>query len=94
MSITIATTMNKKVICFGEVLFDIFPTHQKIGGAPLNVALRLSSLGLESHIISRIGNDERGRELLAFIENKGIDRSTIQLDQTLNTGEVIVKLNE
>ena len=86
--------MNKKVICFGEVLFDIFPTHQKIGGAPLNVALRLSSLGLESHIISRIGNDERGRELLAFIENKGIDRSTIQLDHTLNTGEVIVKLNE
>ena len=86
--------MNKKVICFGEVLFDIFPTHQKIGGTPLNVALRLSSLGLESHIISRIGNDERGRELLAFIENKGIDRSTIQLDHTLNTGEVIVKLNE
>ncbi|MCL6460572.1 MAG: carbohydrate kinase [Flavobacterium micromati] len=85
--------MNKKVICFGEVLFDVFPTHQKIGGAPLNVALRLASLGEQSQIISRIGNDEKGRELLEFIKNKGIDRSTIQLDQTLNTGEVIVKLN-
>jgi len=85
--------MNKKVICFGEVLFDVFPTHQKIGGAPLNVALRLSSLGVQSQIISRIGNDKKGRELLEFIENKGIDRSTIQIDQTLDTGEVIVKLN-
>jgi fructokinase len=85
--------MNKKVICFGEVLFDVFPTHQKIGGAPLNVALRLASLGVQSQIISRIGNDEKGRELLEFIKNKGIDRSTIQLDQSLNTGEVIVKLN-
>ncbi|MGB5941551.1 MAG: hypothetical protein WBG71_01590 [Leeuwenhoekiella sp.] len=30
---------------FGEVLFDVFPGHEKIGGAPLNVALRLQSLG-------------------------------------------------
>ncbi|MDO8316353.1 MAG: carbohydrate kinase, partial [Flavobacterium sp.] len=35
--------MTKKIICFGEVLFDVFPTHRKIGGAPLNVALRLAS---------------------------------------------------
>ncbi|SHF90695.1 fructokinase [Flavobacterium micromati] len=85
--------MNKKVICFGEVLFDVFPTHLKIGGAPLNVALRLASLGVQSQIISRIGNDEKGRELLEFIKNKGIAHSTIQLDRTLNTGEVTVKLN-
>ena len=34
-----------KVICFGEVLWDVFPTHKKIGGAPLNVALRLKYFG-------------------------------------------------
>ena len=36
--------MSKKVICFGEVLWDIFPEGEKIGGAPLNVALRLKAL--------------------------------------------------
>ena len=30
-----------KITCFGEVLWDVFKTHEKIGGAPLNVALRL-----------------------------------------------------
>jgi fructokinase len=34
------------IVCFGEVLYDVFPTHKEIGGAPLNVALRLASLGL------------------------------------------------
>ena len=33
-----------KIVCFGEVLWDVFPTHKKIGGAPLNVAIRLKSL--------------------------------------------------
>ncbi len=30
-----------RIVCFGEVLWDVFPTHKKIGGAPLNVASRL-----------------------------------------------------
>jgi fructokinase len=41
-----------KVVCFGEVLWDVFPTHKTIGGAPLNVALRLHSLNNEVAIIS------------------------------------------
>lgn len=86
--------MTKNIICFGEVLFDVFPTHKKIGGAPLNVALRLASLGINAQIISRTGNDEIGRELLAFIKKNGVDTDTIQIDENLSTGEVIVQLNE
>jgi fructokinase len=86
--------MTKKIICFGEVLFDVFPTHRKIGGAPLNVALRLASLGVNAEIISRIGNDEIGKELLAFIKENGVTTDTIQVDQNLSTGEVIVQLND
>ena len=56
--------MTKKVICFGEVLYDVFPTHRKIGGAPLNVAIRMASLGINTKIISRVGNDEIGKELI------------------------------
>ena len=86
--------MTKKIICFGEVLFDVFPTHRKIGGAPLNVALRLASLGVNAQIISRIGKDEIGRELLAFIEKNGVATETIQIDENLSTGQVIVQLND
>ncbi|MGO4904621.1 carbohydrate kinase family protein [Flavobacterium sp. W20_MBD1_R3] len=86
--------MTKKIICFGEVLFDVFPTHRKIGGAPLNVALRLASLGINAQIISRIGKDEIGKELLAFIEKNGVATDTIQIDENLSTGQVIVQLNE
>jgi fructokinase len=86
--------MTKNIICFGEVLFDVFPTHKKIGGAPLNVALRLASLGINAQIISRVGNDEIGRELLAFIKKNGVDTDTIQIDENLSTGQVIVQLNE
>ena len=86
--------MTKKIICFGEVLFDVFPTHRKIGGAPLNVALRMASLGINAQIISRVGNDEIGKELLHFIEENGVATDTVQVDENLSTGEVIVQLND
>ena len=82
------------IICFGEVLFDVFPTHKKIGGAPLNVALRLSSLGINTQIISRIGNDESGTELLAFIQINGVNPAFVQSDSHLETGQVIVRLDD
>ncbi|WP_312512228.1 PfkB family carbohydrate kinase [Chryseobacterium culicis] len=47
-----------KAVCFGEVLWDIFPGEQKrIGGAPFNVAYHLSRMGIEVDMISRIGDD-------------------------------------
>jgi fructokinase len=86
--------MKTNVICFGEVLYDVFPTHRKIGGAPLNVALRLASLGINAQIISRIGNDEIGKELVAFVEANNVATDTIQIDKTYSTGEVLVQLDQ
>jgi fructokinase len=86
--------MATKIVCFGEVLFDVFPTHTKIGGAPLNVALRLASLGIETEIISRIGQDAKGNELLNFIEANNVSTAYIQTDSHFSTGEVTVKLDE
>jgi len=82
------------IVCFGEVLFDVFPTHTKIGGAPLNVALRLASLGVNSHIISRIGKDTIGGELIDYVRTNGVSTDSIQVDEIFNTGEVLVELNE
>ncbi|EIA09395.1 carbohydrate kinase family protein [Flavobacterium frigoris] len=81
------------VVCFGEVLYDVFPAHKKIGGAPLNVALRLASLGISTSIISRIGNDDIGKELLSYIKKNKVNTTHIQVDSTYKTGEVIVHLN-
>ena len=83
--------MNKSVICFGEVLWDILPTGQQPGGAPFNVAVHLHQLGQPAQLISRVGDDELGRELLAFIESKGLSTAHVQQGHTHLTG--VVKAN-
>jgi fructokinase len=83
-----------KIICFGEVLWDVFPTHKKIGGAPLNVALRLHSFKNEVSIISSIGNDKKGRELKHYLEQQGLSAVYIQTNNTYETSEVAVALDE
>lgn len=84
----------KKFTCFGEVLWDVFPTHKKIGGAPLNVALRLQSLDNKVAILSSVGNDERGRALLDYIIQNGLDVSCIEISDKFKTGKVKVILND
>ncbi|HEU0125424.1 MAG TPA: PfkB family carbohydrate kinase, partial [Flavobacterium sp.] len=49
-----------KAVAFGEVLWDIFGNIKKIGGAPLNVALRMKALGADVNMISCVGNDQDG----------------------------------
>lgn len=83
----------KNIVCFGEVLWDVFPNHKKIGGAPLNVALRLQSLENNVSIITRIGDDSEGMEIKQFIKERGVAIENIQIDSTLKTGEVAVELN-
>ena len=82
------------VVSFGEVLWDIFPTHKKIGGAPLNVALRMKSLGAETTIISRVGSDDEGSEIMTFINNHDINSDSIQVGEDYKTGAVQVMINE
>ena len=85
--------MQPKVVCFGETLWDIFPDKKIIGGAPLNVALRLNSLGDEVQIISCIGNDPDGDDLLAHLKKEQLSTDTIQRHSDLPTGNVEVHLD-
>ncbi|WP_159022914.1 carbohydrate kinase [Formosa sp. L2A11] len=84
----------KNIVCFGEVLWDVFPTHKKIGGAPLNVALRLQSFGNKVSIITRIGKDTKGTEIADFIKEHGVNTENVQVDDALETGAVDVVLDE
>lgn len=81
------------ITCFGEVLWDVFPTHKKIGGAPLNVAVRLQSLNNNVTIISSVGADKRGHKIIDFIKDHKINTTELQVDDKLKTGKVTVMLN-
>lgn len=83
-----------KVTSFGEVLWDDLPTGKLLGGAPLNVLVRLRSLGSECSIISARGNDANGTELLSQIEARDVDTSLLQVCPDQPTSLVKVTLNE
>ena len=82
-----------KIICFGEVLWDLLPSGKVAGGAPMNVAFHLNQLGVNAGMISRVGTDAPGRELLAFLQEKGIPTGLIQSDPQYPTGTVHVSLD-
>lgn len=82
-----------KIVCFGEVLWDVFSTHKKIGGAPLNVALRLQSFGNDVSIISAVGNDKEGEELLAYVKENGVATEFVMSYDNYKTGMVNVILD-
>lgn len=66
-----------KVLCFGEILFDVFPYGARLGGAPLNVAYHLKKLGDEAVVISALGEDELGEEARRTISSLGINTEYI-----------------
>ncbi|SFD65847.1 carbohydrate kinase family protein [Spirosoma endophyticum] len=78
--------MNQTITCFGEILWDVLPTSKQPGGAPMNVAADLRNFGLNSQLISRVGSDDLGRELLDFLAQKGIPLDLIQVGQSHLTG--------
>ena len=83
-----------KAVAFGEVLWDVFSDQKKIGGAPLNVALRMKSLGAEVTMISSVGNDQDGQEIINWVKNSGLDTDTIMQSKDFPTGLVKVILDK
>lgn len=81
------------IYCFGEVLWDLFPSGAKPGGAPMNVAFHAKNLGLDSHIISATGDDELGTKLRKIITDRGIGTAHLQTNN-LNTGTVTVHTDD
>ena len=64
---------NKYVVGIGEVLWDILPEGKKLGGAPANFAYHVSQFGLNSRVVSAIGNDKLGAEIERDFSVKGLD---------------------
>tara|TARA_R110002110_G_scaffold362241_1_gene572042 strand:- start:123332 stop:124225 length:894 start_codon:yes stop_codon:yes gene_type:complete len=80
-----------RVCVFGEVLFDEFPDGAKVlGGAPFNVAWNLQALGEAPVLVSGVGNDERGDEVIAAMQQWGMSLEAMQRDSKRPTGRVTV----
>ena len=88
------TAKKLKAASYGEVLWDVFADGKKIGGAPLNLALRMQSLGCDVAMISCVGNDTDGDEIVAYVNAQGLDTGGIIRNDAYPTGLVQVYVNE
>ncbi len=82
------------VICFGEVLWDILPSGAVPGGAPMNVTYHLHKLQKNPALITRIGDDEKGKELKQIFSATGVCTDFFQLDHEHETGKVYANMND
>ncbi|MBS3809155.1 MAG: hypothetical protein KGY38_03235 [Desulfobacterales bacterium] len=78
------------VLVIGEILMDIFPEYRRIGGAPFNFSYHLHQFGMPVKFISRIGNDEPGKEIFDFLRRNEFNTEYIQTDPVHPTGKVMV----
>ena len=78
------------VVGLGELLWDEFGDHRRPGGAPANVAFHATQLGCRGVVCSRVGRDEPGDALLAFLESQSLETGEIQRDAVHPTGRVTV----
>jgi fructokinase len=82
------------IVGLGEALFDIIDGEERLGGAPLNVALHAHQLAQPRSgrgvPVSRIGQDELGKTLIRQLRDRGLDTGYIQHDPDRPTGQVFV----
>src|SRR6476646_552085 len=86
--------MNTEFYTFGEILWDCLPSGRHAGGAPFNVAAHIAQLGVSASLLSAVGQDSLGDEILEVAKQKGVniefvDRARIGLP----TGTVIATVD-
>jgi len=82
------------VVGIGELLWDELPSGRQIGGAPANFAYHCRVLGANSFIVSAVGEDAAGREILEGLESRGLDATHVGVDSDRSTGRVSVELDQ
>ncbi|MEX1010374.1 MAG: PfkB family carbohydrate kinase [Chthoniobacterales bacterium] len=81
------------ILCVGECLVDVMPSGiEQPGGAPANVAYHAAAVGSAVGLVSRIGDDERGRGLRARLMRTGLTEELLQIDELHPTGTVRVRM--
>ena len=84
--------MNEIVVGMGEALWDVLPEGKKIGGAPANFAYHVSQFGFPSCVVSAIGDDALGKEIIENFTSKGLDQLIAEVPYP--TGTVQVEIDQ
>src|ERR1700733_7276175 len=82
-----------QIVGIGEVLWDLLPAGRQLGGAPANFVCHAHALGAQARLISRVGHDADGQEILSSFRNREIPFETVQVDAQAPTGTVSVKVD-
>ncbi|MBQ8773195.1 MAG: carbohydrate kinase, partial [Muribaculaceae bacterium] len=80
------------VVGIGEVLWDIFPGGKQLGGAPANFAFHVMKQGVQSCVVSAVGNDKLGDEIVDALQCKGLQLNISRVMQS--TGTVNVEIDD
>jgi len=78
------------IVAIGEVLWDMLPGGPQLGGAPANVAFHARALGADAALISCVGRDELGSEIIARLSRAGVGTGALAIDPVRPTGTVAV----
>jgi len=81
------------VVGIGEFLWDLLSTGKQLGGAPANFAYHARVLGAESLVVSAVGDDPLGKELIGQLQRIGLSDDFIAVDPKRPTGTVTVQLD-
>ena len=84
--------MNNVVVGMGEALWDVLPEGKKIGGAPANFAYHVSQFGMPSCVVSAVGNDTLGKEIVENFTSKGLNQLIAEVPYP--TGTVQVEIDQ
>lgn len=79
-----------RLLSVGEVLWDVFPDRELLGGAPLNFSANAVRLGNTAALVSAVGEDERGRLAREAIAALGVDLRFVQQVSAAATGVAMV----
>lgn len=82
-----------KVAGIGELLWDILPYGKQLGCAPCNFAYHALQSGCDGYVVSAIGKDKDGDEILSLINSLGLNKDYIQQSSEFPTETVTVKLD-
>lgn len=84
--------MKRRFVGLGELLWDLLPGGRQLGGAPANFAYHAAALGAEARVVSRVGRDDAGRELVHRLRELHIGTDCIEEDPVAPTSTVTVAL--
>jgi fructokinase len=82
-----------RIVTIGEILWDVFPDGERLGGAPFNFSAHAARLGHEVLFLSAVGDDARGHAALQSAQGLGLSTEFLRVTPGAPTGVVSVSLD-